>query len=311
MGGPFRSGHGPVERAGESGQRKLWSRRSSPALFPRIDHLASGALERLRVASHHATATRAGDGGNQRVAQGQRRFRAPGDFSPDGRRTGIKIQDAILAWERGGENFDALVVGMLRVQCVEALPDFCQSNRGEEKMRGVLGCMPVQQARIGPGLARFADGVRVERSSQGHAPHQIVRHARRFPVGRATNGIIPSHQAAHGPAGLAFARRGRSRTADTARGGFVFGKPAEQSFGPLFRQPLHFFHRCFHRVHAGIIPRVRKKTIWKSFTCPLDVIRPWAGRAAALRSQSHTSRRWCVCAYLPCGKKLRVRLLPG
>jgi hypothetical protein len=81
--------------------------------------------------------------------------------------------------------FDSIVFAMPRVQAIKALPHFGQCDGGNEKVCGVLGKMPIDQARVRLGFDHFADGVRVE-----HELHREIRFTESFGIRGGSQSVV-------------------------------------------------------------------------------------------------------------------------
>jgi hypothetical protein len=131
-------------------------------LSPGTQNFAPHSLKRICIARNDAKASRQGDCGNQRVAQRQGSARLCGDLAPGSSGAGIKIQNAILARQIGGEGLNAAMIGMVRRERVEALPCFRQSDRRNEQTGCVLAGVPFDDSLVRARLSNFTDEIRVE-----------------------------------------------------------------------------------------------------------------------------------------------------
>jgi|KBSMisStandDraft_5_1062788.scaffolds.fasta_scaffold159594_2 hypothetical protein len=166
--------------------------RSCGVLGPGTQNFAPDALKRMGVSGDHSKASRQGDGGDQRVAQGQRTARLCGNLAPGRSSTCVEIQDAILARQFGDESLDVAVIGMVRLQGVKALPRFGQTDRRNEQPGCILAGVPLDYPLIRARLSDFTDEIRVENEA-----HRDTRRTRSSGMRGISQSVVPRMRSYH------------------------------------------------------------------------------------------------------------------
>jgi len=156
------------------------------ALGPGTQDFATHTVKRTRVASDDAKAPRQGNGGNQRIAQGQRPSCLRCDSPPNSSGAGVEIQDAILTRQFGDEGFDVAMIGMVGLEGVEALPRFSQRDCRNEQPGCVLASVPFDDASIRARLSDFAHEIRVENEA-----HKDTRRTRSSGMRGISQFVVP------------------------------------------------------------------------------------------------------------------------
>jgi hypothetical protein len=156
------------------------------ALTPGTQNFASHPAKRIRVTRDDPKASRQGDCGDQRVAQGQRPGCLCSDLAPNGSGARIEIKDAILAGQFGNKRLDVGVIGMVGLQRMKALPRFRQGNRRNEQTGCVLARVPGDHTLIRARLSDFTDEIRVENEA-----HKVTRPTRSSGMRGISQSVVP------------------------------------------------------------------------------------------------------------------------